>query len=67
MTFASAAAPSEAVLDFERAYARHRARGRLTFLIVTAALLIAFIVTAEFSNLLKVSQITLSDGSRAER
>lgn len=49
MTFAPAAAPSQAVLDFERAYARHRARGRLTFLVVTAALLIAFVVTADFS------------------
>lgn len=67
MTFALATAPSQAVLDFEQDYARHRARGRRTFVLVAALLLLAFAVTADFSNFLKVSQVTLQDGSRAER
>lgn len=55
------------VLAFERDYAAQRNRSRLTFLCVTLIFLVLFLVTANFSDFFKVSQITLSDGSRAER
>lgn len=58
---------SAAVLAFERDYAVHRRRARLTFAIVTSGLLILFLLTAHASNFFLVTQVTLADGSRAER
>ncbi len=58
---------SPTVTAFERDYAAQRSRARLTFLVVSALLLVLFLVTAGFSDFFKVSQITLADGSRAER
>jgi phosphonate transport system permease protein len=58
---------SAAILAFERDYAVHRRRARLTFAIVTGGLLILFLLTAHASNFFLVTQVTLADGSRAER
>jgi phosphonate transport system permease protein len=56
-----------AILTFERDFAVQRKRARLTFAIVTAVLVVLFLLTAEASNFFKVTQVTLADGSRAER
>lgn len=56
-----------AILAFERDYAQHRRKPRLTFVAVTAVLTILFLLTAEASNFFLVTQVTLADGSRAER
>lgn len=58
---------SAAILAFEQDYARHRHRARMIFVAVTAALLVLFLLTAEASNFFRVTQVTLADGSRAER
>jgi phosphonate transport system permease protein len=58
---------SAAILAFERDYAVHRRRSRLTFAVVTAGLALLFFLTAEASNFFKITQVTLADGSRAER
>lgn len=58
---------SAAILAFERDYAVQRRRARLTFAAVSGGLLILFLLTAEASNFFKVTQVTLADGSRAER
>ena len=60
----SASAP---VLDFERNFAIHRTRARLRWAMVAMVFMTLFIITADFSNFFKVTQITLADGSRAER
>ncbi len=56
-----------AVLEFERSYAIHRNRARLRTAVVAVVLVTLFIVTADFSNFFKITQVTLTDGSRAER
>lgn len=61
------AMPSAAIADFERAFAIHRNRARLRTALVGFVLLALFIITADFSNFFKVTQVTLSDGTRAER
>jgi phosphonate transport system permease protein len=58
---------SAAILSFERDYAVHRRRARLTFVLVSSGLLILFLLTAHASNFFLVTQVTLADGSRAER
>lgn len=58
---------SAAILAFERDYAVQRRRAQLTFAAVSGGLLILFLLTAEASNFFKVTQVTLADGSRAER
>lgn len=58
---------SAAILAFERDYAVQRRRARLTFAAVTTVLVVLFLLTAEASNFFKVTQLTLADGSRAER
>lgn len=58
---------TSAILDFERDFARARRQARLTFAIVTGVLAVLFLVTAEASNFFKITQVTLADGSRAER
>lgn len=58
---------SAAILAFERDYALQRRRSRLTFVLVTGVLVVLFLVTAEASNFFKITQVTLADGSRAER
>jgi phosphonate transport system permease protein len=58
---------SAAILDFERDYAQHRRRARVTFLAVFVVLTGLFLLTAEASNFFKITQVTLADGSRAER
>lgn len=64
---AALAAPSAAVLAFERDFAAHRARARATFVIVLLALVLATLLTADFSGFFRVTQVTLADGTRAER
>ncbi|MCL7466600.1 phosphonate ABC transporter, permease protein PhnE [Phaeovulum sp. NW3] len=64
---AALAAPSSAVLAFERDFAAHRARARVTFVIVSLALVMATLLTADFSGFFRVTQVTLADGTRAER
>jgi phosphonate transport system permease protein len=56
-----------AILAFERDFAEQRRRERLTFAIVTLVLVVLFLMTAEASNFFKITQVTLADGSRAER
>jgi phosphonate transport system permease protein len=56
-----------AMLAFERDYAVQRRRARVTFVIVTGLLGTLFLLTAEASNFFKITQVTLADGSRAER
>jgi phosphonate transport system permease protein len=56
-----------AILAFERDFAAQRRRERLTFAIVTMVLIVLFLLTAEASNFFKITQVTLADGSRAER
>jgi phosphonate transport system permease protein len=58
---------STAILAFERDFAQHRRKSRLTFLAVTSVLMVLFLLTAEASNFFKITQVTLADGSRAER
>lgn len=58
---------SAAILAFERDYAQHRRKARLTFVAVTGVLVLLFLLTAEASNFFKITQVTLADGSRAER
>lgn len=58
---------STAILAFERDYATQRRKARLTFVIVTGVLVVLFLLTAEASNFFKITQVTLADGSRAER
>lgn len=58
---------SAAILAFERDYALHRRRARMTFVIVTGVLVLLFLLTAEASNFFMITQVTLADGSRAER
>lgn len=58
---------SAAILAFERDYARQRRRARLTFAAVTGLLVVLFLLTAEASNFFRITQVTLADGSRAER
>jgi len=56
-----------AILAFERDFAEQRRRERLTFASVTLVLFVLFLLTAEASNFFKITQVTLADGSRAER
>jgi len=56
-----------AILTFERDFAVQRKRARLTFAIVTAVLVVLFLLTAEASNFFKITQVTQADGTRAER
>lgn len=56
-----------AVPDFERSYAIHRNKARARTAVVALVLVALFIVTADFSNFFKITQVTLADGSRAER
>lgn len=58
---------SAAVLAFERDFAAHRARARTTFWIVALALVLTTFLTADFSGFFRVTQVTLADGSRADR
>lgn len=58
---------SVAILAFERDYAQQRRKARLTFFAVTGVLVVLFLLTAEASNFFKITQVTLADGSRAER
>lgn len=58
---------SSAILAFERDYALQRRRSRQTFVVVTGVLAALFLLTAEASNFFKITQVTLADGSRAER
>ena len=58
---------STAILAFERDYAVQRHHTRLTFAAVTAVLIVLFLLTAEASNFFKITQVTLADGTRAER
>lgn len=58
---------SVAILAFEHDYAQHRRKARLTFFAVTGVLVVLFLLTAEASNFFKITQVTLADGSRAER
>jgi phosphonate transport system permease protein len=58
---------SAAILAFERDFAQLRRKTRLAFAAVTIVLLAFFLLTAEASNFFKITQVTLADGSRAER
>ena len=58
---------STAILAFVRDYAVQRHHTRLTFAAVTAVLIVLFLLTAEASNFFKITQVTLADGTRAER
>ena len=55
------------ILAFDTDFARHRRRSRLTFLVVSLTLVVLFLVSAEASDFFKITQVTLADGSRAER
>lgn len=52
--------------DFDRDFAAHRRRQRLTFWAVAIVLAVLTWATAELSGLFRVTQLTLADGSRAE-
>lgn len=67
MTAATIALPSDAIADFERAYAAHRNRARLRGALTAFVLVALFLLTADFANFFKVTQVTLTDGTRAER
>jgi phosphonate transport system permease protein len=68
MTAALSALPaSAAIVDFERTFLLHRNRARLRIALVVIILLAVFLLTAEASNFFKVTQVTLADGTRAER
>ncbi|NJM84739.1 MAG: phosphonate ABC transporter, permease protein PhnE [Tabrizicola sp.] len=58
---------SAAVMAFEQDFARHRRRARRVFAAVSVVLAVLFLLTAEASNFFKITQVTLADGSRAER
>ncbi len=58
---------SPAVQAFEKAYAVARARSRMIWGLTTVVFLIVFFASAQMSDFFKVTQVTLADGSRAER
>ena len=58
---------SPAVQAFEAAYAVARARSRATWALTTLGLLVLFFASSYLSDFFKITQVTLSDGSRAER
>lgn len=64
---AALAAPSAAVIAFERDYAAHRARARATALIVTLLLVVLILLSADFAGFFQVTQVTQPDGTRGER
>ncbi|PKP62369.1 MAG: phosphonate ABC transporter, permease protein PhnE, partial [Alphaproteobacteria bacterium HGW-Alphaproteobacteria-8] len=61
------AAPLSAAAAFERDYAAARARARIVWLTGTLVFTALFLMTAGFSDFFKVTQVTLTDGTRAER
>lgn len=63
----TASPPSAAIAEFERVFARHRNRARLRGALVAVTLLVLFLASADLSNFFKVTQVTLADGTRAER
>ncbi len=52
--------------DFDRDFARHRRKSRLTFWAVMVILALLTWATAQMSGFFRVTQLTLADGSRAE-
>lgn len=60
-------APSAAVLEFESAYAAHRSRARVVALVTVLVLAVLVVVSADFSGIFRVTQVTLADGTRADR
>ncbi len=58
---------SPAVLAFERDYAVARRQSRLVWLISSLVFALLFIGAAWQSDFFKITQVTLADGSRAER
>ena len=58
---------SPAVEAFEAAYAVARARARMIWVLSTIVISILFFASAYMSDFFKVTQVTLADGSRAER
>lgn len=58
---------SPAVQAFESAYAVARARARIIWVLGTIVFLILFFASAYLSDFFKITQVTLTDGSRAER
>mgnify|MGYP001221404393 CR=1 FL=1 len=58
---------SSALAAFETDYRRHKTRARVTFWTVALSIMALVLVTAEFANFFSITQVTLADGSRAER
>ena len=58
---------SSAIDSFDVNYSRHKARERITFWVVTLALVAIFLITAEFANFFAITQVSMPDGSREER
>jgi phosphonate transport system permease protein len=58
---------SPAIQAFEQSYAVARARSRMIWGLSTIVFLILFFASAHLSDFFKVAQVTLADGSRAER
>ncbi|MDP2740069.1 MAG: phosphonate ABC transporter, permease protein PhnE [Pseudorhodobacter sp.] len=56
-----------AIQSFERDFALRRRQARLTFVGVALVMAVLFLMTAEMSDFFKITQVTLADGSRAER
>jgi len=58
---------SPAVQAFEQAYAVARRRSRLVWLVSALTFLVLFLAASWQSDFFKITQVTLADGSRAER
>jgi phosphonate transport system permease protein len=58
---------SAAMLAFEQDYAVRRRSQRISFAAVTIVMVGLFLLTAQASDFFKITQVTLADGSRAER
>ena len=58
---------SPSVHAFEQAYARARARSRMIWVLGTLVFAGLFLGSAHMSDFFKITQVTLADGSRAER
>lgn len=58
------AQPRLAIAAFERDYAAHRRRARTVWAVGTAIFLVLFMWTSWLGDFFKITQVTLSDGSR---
>lgn len=62
-----AAKPLTPVQAFEQSFAAQRRRARITWAVAAAIFFVLFALSSYMADFFKVTQVTLTDGSRAER